>query len=154
MQKRFWLILTMIFYQASQKRSQPFFNGHHNQIRSLATNLKDKQTKSTVSPKETILTNHEFVPPYIDEMIQKYQNKNDKNIFFVITPINKNIFHGDINHSNINAQAGGKGNKAASFQNNIGTGSANNKKELDKINSKLDQLKKQNEKLIQITSKG
>ena len=133
-----------------------FFNSsHHHQNRSLTSESPTKKSnsipkKTPKKPDETILTNKEFVPPYIDEMIQKYKT-DDNNIFFVITPINKNIFHGDISHSNVNAMAGGKGNKALNYKQTLDLRTAKIDQEIKKIMNKLNHLSSQNNQLLTLS---
>ena len=52
----------------------------------------------------------DHVPGFIKNIIEQYQN-DDNNVFLVISPLNKNEFHGNIVSSSVNSNAGGKGNK-------------------------------------------
>ena len=61
------------------------------------------------SHKPDIYTSPKDVPKYIHKMIHKYR-KSENNIFFILSPVNSNHFHGDILHSSVNANAGGKNN--------------------------------------------
>ena len=61
------------------------------------------------SRKPDIYTSPKNVPGYIHQMIHKYR-KSENNIFFILSPVNSNHFHGDILHSSVNASAGGKNN--------------------------------------------
>ena len=61
------------------------------------------------TPKEKIITTPVNVPDYIHHMINKYK-QDENNIFFILSPVNSNHFHGDILHSSVNANAGGKNN--------------------------------------------
>ena len=93
------------------------------------------------------MTNHEFVPPYIDEMIQKYK-KDENNIFFVITPVNKNVYHGDINHSNVNSIAGGANNTAGNFQKTFINETGALKKDIVDLKTQIKELTTVNNKLL------
>ena len=86
------------------------------------------------SKKPTIYTKPNQVPAYIHKMIRKYR-KSENNIFFILSPVNANHFHGDILHSSVNASAGGKNNT----QVNVKT--LNEKIEAKELTVILDNLK-------------
>ena len=144
------VFLLFIFNSLIQKRTNiNFFNSKHNskKFRNLVAKKPEAKEKKLI-PEETVLTNHEFIPPYIDEMIKKYKSE-DNSIYFFITPINKNVFHGDISDSQVNAMAGGKNNVSANSKNLTQIKTNQLGQEMKTLLEQIKIVKEQNKKILE-----
>ena len=86
----------------------------------------------------------DHVPSFIKNIIEQYQS-DDNNVFLVISPLNKNEFHGNIVSSSVNSNAGGKGNKQ------VAVTQINQKDkdvELRMIINRISQVQKRIEKIV------